>query len=69
MKLRMPWTANQPHPMMLSLPPMVRRKAIEIANELMRQRMDEAMAFRIATAKARAWALQQGRHREVVGEP
>lgn len=49
---------------MRRLPPEVRRKAVEIANALLRERMDEAKAIRIATAKARAWALQQRRRRE-----
>ena len=60
----MPWTADQPPPSMRKLPPPVRRKAIEIANALLRDRIDEAKAIRIATAKARAWALQQQRLRE-----
>jgi uncharacterized protein YdaT len=49
---------------MRHLPPELRRKAIEIANALLRERMDEAQAIRIATAKARAWALQEQRQRE-----
>jgi uncharacterized protein YdaT len=59
MEMKMPWTADQPPPSMRNLPPKVRRKAVEIANALLRERMDEAKAIRIATAKARAWALEQ----------
>ena len=64
----MPWTPDRPPESMRNLPPAVRRKAVEIANALLRERMDEAMAIRIATAKARAWALQQRRQRETEGE-
>ncbi|WP_425259382.1 hypothetical protein ACPOLB_00830 [Rubrivivax sp. RP6-9] len=65
----MPWTAEHPPVSMRKLPPPVRRKAVEIANALLRERMDEAMAIRIATAKARAWALQQQRAREAEDGP
>ncbi len=58
------WTPDRPPESMRNLPPAVRRKAVEIANQLLRERMDEAKAIRIATAKARAWALQQQRLRE-----
>lgn len=64
MARNMPWTENQLPPAVRKLPPVVRRKVIEIANDLLRERMDEAKAVRIATAKARAWALQQQRMRE-----
>lgn len=57
----MPWTPDKPPDSMRSLPPTVRRKAVDIANALLRERMDEAMAIRIAIAKARAWALHQKR--------
>ena len=68
MELKMPWTADQPPPSMRNLPPKVRRKAVEIANALLRERMDEAKAIRIVTAKARAWALEQ-EHRSERDEP
>lgn len=60
-KLTMPWTAEHPPVSMRKLPLEVRRKAVEIANALLNERMDEAKAVRIATAKARAWALHQKR--------
>ena len=64
----MPWTVNQPPESMRNLPPTVRRKAVEIANALLRERMDEGKAIRIATAKARAWALHEKRRREAEAE-
>jgi uncharacterized protein YdaT len=57
----MPWTAGQPPVSMRNLPIKVRRKAVEIANALLREGIDEAKAIRIAAAKARAWALHQQR--------
>lgn len=63
----MPWTVDQPPASMRRLPPGVRRKAVEIANALLRERMDEGQAIRIATAKARAWALREQRLREAAG--
>lgn len=42
---------------MRRLPLAVRLKAIEIANALLEEGMDEGMAIRIAIAKAKAWAL------------
>lgn len=43
---------------MRRLPPIVRLKAIEIANALLEEGMDEGMAIRIAFAKAKEWALR-----------
>jgi len=65
----MPWTLDQPPVPMRKLPAKVRRKAVEIANVLLRERMDEAKAIRIATAKARAWALHEERRQENGIEP
>lgn len=65
----MPWTVDQPPASMRQLPEAVRRKAVEIANALLRERMDEAKAIRIATAKARAWALHEERRQERGSEP
>ena len=65
----MPWTMDHPPASMRNLPPKVRRKAVEIANALLAERMDEAKAIRIATAKARAWALHEQRRREADAEP
>jgi uncharacterized protein YdaT len=53
---RMPWTIDRYPVSMRRLPPWVRHKAIEIANALLDEGMDEGMAIRIAIAKAKAWA-------------
>jgi uncharacterized protein YdaT len=45
---------------MKNLQPSVRRKAIEIANALLRERCPEGQAIRIAIARAKQWALQPG---------
>jgi uncharacterized protein YdaT len=52
----MPWSEQRYPRSMQSLPPWVRRKAIEIANALLDEGMDEGKAIRIAIAKARQWA-------------
>jgi uncharacterized protein YdaT len=41
---------------MKSLPPVLREKAIEIANALLEEGMDEGKAIRIAIARAKRWA-------------
>ena len=41
---------------MKHLPSLVRAKAIEIANALLAEGMDEGKAIRIAIAKAKEWA-------------
>ena len=55
----MPWTEQRYPPAMHSLPPRVRAKAIEIANALLEEGMEEGKAIRIALAKARQWAERQ----------
>jgi uncharacterized protein YdaT len=57
----MPWSEAYYPVSMKNLPPAVRRKAIEIANALLRERCPEGRAIRIAIAKAKEWALQRGR--------
>jgi len=52
----MPWDLSAYPASMRHLDPLVRLKAIEIANALLAQGMDEGQAIRIAIAKARAWA-------------
>ena len=47
-------------PSMERLPPLVRRKAIEIANALLEEGEDEGTAIRIGIAKAKAWAERRG---------
>jgi hypothetical protein len=55
----MPWTADYFPVSMKHLSPLVRNKAIEIANALLDEDMDEGKAIRIAIAKAKEWAEQQ----------
>jgi len=45
---------------MTHLPPVVREKAIEIANALLEQGYDEGKAIRIAIAQAKRWATARG---------
>jgi uncharacterized protein YdaT len=45
---------------MKRLPPLVRAKAIEIANALLEEGYDEGMAIRVAIAKAKEWAVRHG---------
>jgi len=52
----MPWTAQRYPAAMRHLPEPVRAKAIEIANALLAEQMDEGRAIRIAIAKAKEWA-------------
>jgi len=56
----MPWD-NEYYPQaMQHLPPLVRAKAIAIANALLAEGHDEGSAIRIAIARAKAWALHHG---------
>lgn len=57
----MPWDDLRYPASMKHLPERVRRKAIEIANALLDEGMDEGRAIRIAIAKAKEWAAA---HRE-----
>lgn len=52
----MPWDEGRYPPSMQHLASPVRSKAIEIANALLAEGMDEGKAIRIAIAKARQWA-------------
>jgi len=45
---------------MRHLEPVVRDKAIEIANALLEEGMEEGKAIRIAIAKAKEWARRHG---------
>lgn len=58
----MPWTEDRFPSAMRNLDPDVRRKAIEIANALLREGCDEGFAIRVAIARAHEWAR---RHLEV----
>jgi uncharacterized protein YdaT len=51
-----PWTESYfPHSM-VNLAPIVRAKAIEIANALLAEGYEEGRAIRIAIAQAKRWA-------------
>jgi uncharacterized protein YdaT len=52
----MPWDEDHYPASMKHLLPRVRSKAIEIANALLEEGMDEGRAIRIAIAKAKEWA-------------
>jgi uncharacterized protein YdaT len=52
----MPWSKEHYPKSMIHLPDPVRAKAIEIANALLEEGMDEGKAIRIAIAKAKEWA-------------
>jgi uncharacterized protein YdaT len=56
----MPWSSERYPPSMRHLAPAVREKAIEIANALLAESMEEGKAIRIAIAKARQWAEHRG---------
>jgi uncharacterized protein YdaT len=51
----MPWNSGYFPVSMKHLPLAVREKAIEIANALLEEGVDEGKAIRIAIAKAKAW--------------
>ena len=52
----MPWSDEHYPNSMRNLPEPVRAKAIEIANALLEEGMEEGKAIRIAIAKAKEWA-------------
>jgi uncharacterized protein YdaT len=54
----LPWTVLRYPPAMETLPERVREKAIEIANALLEEGMDDGRAIRIAIAKAKQWAAR-----------
>jgi uncharacterized protein YdaT len=56
----MPWTLDRYPPAMTRLPEAVREKAIEIANALLAEGMEEGRAIRIAIARAKEWARNAG---------
>ncbi|MCW5633571.1 MAG: hypothetical protein KIT17_09560 [Rubrivivax sp.] len=56
----MPWDEWRYPVSMRRLAPVVRTKAIDIANALLAEGMDEGRAIRIAIAGAKAWARRHG---------
>lgn len=51
-----PWNSTYYPTSMKTLPAVLREKAIEIANALLEEGMDEGKAIRVAIAKAKEWA-------------
>lgn len=60
----MPWTLERYPRSMQHLPAPVRAKAVDIANALLEEGMDEGKAIRIAIAKAKEWARHHLRYEE-----
>lgn len=56
----MPWNELRYPPAMGHLDPLVRAKAIEIANALLNDGHDEGLAIRVAIARAEEWAQRHG---------
>jgi len=56
----MPWTTERYPTSMKHLAPIVREKAVEIANALLEEGHPEGQAIRIAIAKAKEWAEHRG---------
>jgi uncharacterized protein YdaT len=56
----MPWSEDAYPPAMDRLDPLVREKAIEIANALLEEGYDDGFAIRVGIARARAWARRHG---------
>jgi uncharacterized protein YdaT len=56
----MPWSEDYDPTSMRHLSEVTRSKAIEIANALLAEGMEEGMAIRIAIARAEAWARRRG---------
>lgn len=54
----MPWNSTYYPTSMKNLPQVLRGKAIEIANALLEEGMDEGKAIRVAIAKAKEWACR-----------
>lgn len=55
----MPWNEDDYPPSMRHLSAVTRAKAVEIANALLAEGMDEGKAIRIATARAEEWARRR----------
>lgn len=54
----MPWTEDDYPRAMTRLDPVVRRKAIAIANALLEEGYEDGFAIRVAIARAKAWAAR-----------
>jgi uncharacterized protein YdaT len=60
----MPWSDTDYPPSMKNFPPGARERAIEIADALLDEGMDEGKAIRIAIAKAKEWSASHLRATE-----
>jgi len=56
----MPWNETHFPRSMTNLPPLIREKAIEIANALLVEGYEEGRAIRIAIVQAKRWAERRG---------
>jgi uncharacterized protein YdaT len=56
----MPWNEQYYPPAMEHLSPIVRSKAIEIANALLEEGHEEGFCIRVAIARAHQWAHRRG---------
>ncbi|HTT36746.1 MAG TPA: hypothetical protein VMH32_03640 [Burkholderiales bacterium] len=56
----MPWNESYYPPAMSHLHPLVREKAIEIANALLAEGRDEGFAIRVGISRAKEWARRRG---------
>ena len=56
----MPWNEEYYPPAMEHLSPIIRGKAIEIANALLEEGHDEGFAIRVGIARAKEWAVRRG---------
>ena len=56
----MPWTRDYYPVSMRHLSAVTREKAIEIANALLAEQMEEGMAIRVAISRAKQWAQGRG---------
>lgn len=56
----MPWDESHYPRAMENLPAIVRAKAIDVANALLRQGHDEGTVIRIAITVAKEWAERRG---------
>ena len=56
----MPWSESYYPRAMAHLSPIVRSKAIEIANALLEAGHEDGFCIRVAIARARAWARRRG---------
>jgi uncharacterized protein YdaT len=55
-----PWNEDRYPPAMQRMSPIVRAKAIEIANALLEEGHDEGFCIRVAIARAHQWARRHG---------